>query len=143
MACGLRDEAIAPVPTLLAKMKADRARRREEARQDAYSRLRAALADFLPPGSEVWVFGSLVKPGRFRENSDIDIAMERLPAGLTEAWLQFQLALRLDRGIDVLIPGGDPVARQYPARGREMDPIGLTECRSRLIPPASTPSVSR
>lgn len=93
------------MPTLLAKMNADRARRREEARRDTYMRLRATLADFLPPGSEVWVFGSLVKPGRFREDSDIDIAVERLPSGLTEAWLQFQLALRLDRGVDVLSLG--------------------------------------
>ena len=64
--------------------------------------LRQALALLLPPGWEVWVFGSVLRPGRFREDSDIDIAVERLPPGLSEAWLQYQLALRLDRGVDVL-----------------------------------------
>lgn len=99
------DETISPVPTLLAKMNEERARRREEARRVAYERLRAALADLLPPGSEIWVFGSIMTPGRFREDSDVDIAVEHLPSGRTEAWLQYELALRLDRGVDVLSLG--------------------------------------
>lgn len=93
------------MPTLLAKMNEERARRREEARRVAYERLRAALADLLPPGSEIWVFGSIMTPGRFREDSDVDIAVEHLPSGRTEAWLQYELALRLDRGVDVLSLG--------------------------------------
>ena len=88
--------------TLLQRMSAERAERREAARVAARERLRQALAELLPPGSEVWVFGSVLRPGRFREDSDIDIAVERLPAGLSEAWLQYQLALRVDRGVDVL-----------------------------------------
>lgn len=88
--------------TLLARMTAERAGRREAARLEALGRLREALASLLPAGSQVWVFGSVLRPGRFREDSDLDIAIESLPPGMTEAWLQFQLALRTDRGVDVL-----------------------------------------
>jgi predicted nucleotidyltransferase len=88
--------------TLLVKMTEERARRREAARMATYRRLREALSKLLPSGSEVWVFGSLLKPGRFREHSDIDIAVTSLPAGRSEAWLQGELELRLERGVDVL-----------------------------------------
>lgn len=88
--------------TLLQRSNAERARRREAARISARERLREALAELLPRGSEVWVFGSLLRSGLFREDSDVDIAVERLPAGRSEAWLQYELALRLDRGVDVL-----------------------------------------
>ncbi|HEV7139016.1 MAG TPA: nucleotidyltransferase domain-containing protein [Steroidobacteraceae bacterium] len=88
--------------TLLARMTAERAGRREAARLEARERLRAALASLLPAGSEVWVFGSVLRPGRFREGSDLDVAVESLPSGLSEAWLQYQLALLTDRSVDVL-----------------------------------------
>lgn len=90
------------MPTLLAKMTDEKARRREAARITAYGRLRAALSELLPSQSEVWVFGSVLKPGRFREDSDVDIAVATLPAGRSEAWLQSELGLRLDRSVDVL-----------------------------------------
>lgn len=88
--------------TLLEKMSAERAGRGEAARLAARGRLRQALAALLPVGSEVWVFGSILRPGKFREDSDVDIAVESLPPGMSEAWLQYQLALRIDRGVDVL-----------------------------------------
>jgi len=88
--------------TLLQKMTAERASRREAERLAALERLREVLAELLPAGSMVWVFGSVLKSGRFREDSDIDIAVERLPPGISEARLQYELALRLDRGVDVL-----------------------------------------
>lgn len=88
--------------TLLERMNSERAGRREAARRAAYARLREALAALLPPGSEVWVFGSVLKPGRFREDSDVDIAVDSLPPGMSEAWLQYRLALLVDRGVDVL-----------------------------------------
>ena len=46
--------------------------------------------------------GSVLEPGRFREHSDIDVAVVCLPAGRTEAWLQSELELRLRRRVDVL-----------------------------------------
>ena len=44
----------------------------------------------------------MLEPGRFREHSDIDIAVQRLPDGRSEAWLQSELGLRLERRVDVL-----------------------------------------
>ena len=88
--------------TLLAKMHEERARAREASRLAAYRELREALCGLLPRGSELWVFGSVLQPGRFREHSDIDIAVACLPAGRTEAWLQSELELRLRRAVDVL-----------------------------------------
>ena len=88
--------------TLLVKMNEDRARRLEAARVATYRRLREALSQLLPSESEVWVFGSLLERGRFREYSDVDIAVTSLPAGRSEAWLQGELELRLGRGVDVL-----------------------------------------
>ena len=88
--------------TLLAKMTEERAQRRETERLAVYSHLRQALRELLPAGTQVWVFGSLLRPGRFRENSDVDIAVVSLPPGRSEAWLQGELGLRLDRVVDVL-----------------------------------------
>lgn len=88
--------------TLLAKMHEERARSREASRMAVYRQLRDALRNLLPQGSEVWVFGSVIEPGRFRERSDVDIAVARLPPGRTEAWLQSELGLRLRRAVDVL-----------------------------------------
>lgn len=88
--------------TLLARMNAERAGRRELARAMARDRLRQALGELLPRGSAVWIFGSILRPGRFREDSDVDIAVESLPPEVSEAWLQHQLALRMDRGVDLL-----------------------------------------
>lgn len=88
--------------TLLQQMHEQRARSREAARGASYRELREALGRLLPPGTEVWVFGSVLEPGRFREHSDLDIAVASLPAGRSEAWLQSELELRLRRAVDVL-----------------------------------------
>jgi uncharacterized protein len=88
--------------TLLERMSSERAGRREAARLAVRARLREALAELLPAGSEVWVFGSVLRPGRFREDSDVDVAVDSLPPGMSEAWLQYRLALLIDRGVDVL-----------------------------------------
>lgn len=88
--------------TLLQRMSAERAERCEAARRVARDRLRQALTELLPPGSQVWVFGSVIRPGCFQDDSDLDIAVDGLPPGISEAWLQYQLALRTDRSVDVV-----------------------------------------
>ena len=88
--------------TLLARTHEERARSREASRVATYRELREALRALLPPGSSVWVFGSVLKPGRFRDHSDVDIAVTSLPEGRKEAWLQSELELRLKRAVDVL-----------------------------------------
>lgn len=50
------------------------AREAERARVRAV--VRSVLAKQLPQGTKVWVYGSLCKPGRFHEFSDIDLAVE-------------------------------------------------------------------
>jgi hypothetical protein len=49
----------------------------------------------------VWVYGSLVKPGRFHEWSDVDVALESLPAGKTLEYLQSLLSADVGREVDV------------------------------------------
>jgi predicted nucleotidyltransferase len=58
--------------TLLQKMGSERQARRESLREETRRHLRTALRDLLP-AAKVVVFGSLVKPGRFSETSDVDI----------------------------------------------------------------------
>lgn len=64
--------------------------------------LRAALARHVA-GTAVWVYGSLVKPGRFHEWSDIDVALEALPPGMTLEYLQSLLSADVGREVDVCL----------------------------------------
>jgi predicted nucleotidyltransferase len=64
------------------------------------SLLRAALARHVP-GTAVWVYGSLVKPGQFHEWSDVDVAVESLPAEMTLEYLQSLLSADVGREVDV------------------------------------------
>ena len=77
--------------------------RRESGRKRLLARLQADLAALLPAGDTVWVFGSLIQPGRFGEASDIDLALSRRPTAFSEFWLQGELELRLGRRVDVLV----------------------------------------
>ena len=64
--------------------------------------LRTALARHVS-GTVVWVYGSLVKPGRFHEWSDVDVALESLPAGMTLEYLQSLLFADVGREVDVCL----------------------------------------
>jgi predicted nucleotidyltransferase len=64
--------------------------------------LRVSLARHIP-GAVVWVYGSLVKPGRFHEWSDVDVALESLPAGMTLEYLQSLLSADVGRQVDVCL----------------------------------------
>ena len=81
----------------------DRQRRRDAVLSDrTRSLLRDALARHVP-GTVVWVYGSLVKPGRFHEWSDVDVALESLPAGMTLEYLQSLLSADVGREVDVCL----------------------------------------
>lgn len=82
----------------------ERRRRRADAilADRARDLLRAALARHVP-GTAVWVYGSLVKPGRFHEWSDIDVALESLPPGMTLEYLQSLLSADVGREVDVCL----------------------------------------
>ncbi|MDQ3118163.1 MAG: nucleotidyltransferase domain-containing protein [Verrucomicrobiota bacterium] len=88
--------------TLLQQMAYDRARRRETLRLATRRQLRRALRTIVP-AQRVVLFGSLVKPGRFSEISDIDLALEREPSGMTHYQLTSLLAERLGRRVDIVL----------------------------------------
>jgi len=75
---------------------------RERLRLATRDRLRSVLARVLP-GETVHVFGSLTKPGRFYERSDIDIALEREPSTIGWYALIGLLHEELGRPVDVLL----------------------------------------
>lgn len=64
--------------------------------------LRAALGRHVP-GTAVWVYGSLVKPWRFHEWSDVDVAFESLPPGMSLEYLQSLLSADVGREVDVCL----------------------------------------
>jgi len=88
--------------TLLQQMTAERYNGREILRRDVRRRLRRALTELRPVPTAI-VFGSLVKPGRFSEISDVDIALEAEPAGMTTNLLTSLLAERVGRPVDVVM----------------------------------------
>lgn len=66
--------------------------------------LRHSLAQ-LVPGQQVVVFGSLTKPGVFNDASDIDLALEHEPCGISSGQLMSELTERLGRRVDVVLLG--------------------------------------
>ena len=90
------------MPTLLQRIASARAARREALRLETRARLREALRELLP-GQRVIVFGSLTHPNHFREDSDVDIALESEPAGLSLFGLIGELEERVARPVDVAV----------------------------------------
>ena len=88
--------------TLLQQLDAERARQREAARQEALRRLRAVLRR-LEVADSVYVFGSVIRPDHFGEFSDIDIALEAEPNGMSVYQLTARLAEELGRPVDVVV----------------------------------------
>jgi len=79
-----------------------RRQRRWEVQAETRAQLKAALAA-LVPGQQVIVFGSLVKPGRFHDRSDVDLALESEPPGMDSWRLSAELMERLNRPVDVVL----------------------------------------
>ena len=88
--------------TLLQRMEAERLQNRERLRLEMRRELHTALCELVPT-SRVIVFGSLAKPGRFTEDSDVDVAFESEPAGLSRCQLTSLLAERLGRRVDLIL----------------------------------------
>lgn len=80
-------------------------------------RLASALADCLPKGSRVWVYGSLVEPSRFREWSDVDLALECDPPGMSIYLLASLLAERCERHVDICLISETRIAAAIRQRG--------------------------
>ena len=89
--------------TSLQELHRARARQCDALRLSVRRSLQHALREIYLPGTNVWVFGSLVQRGRFNEHSDIDLAVEEPPAGRSLFWLQGELESRVGCAVDVLI----------------------------------------
>ena len=88
--------------TLLQQIHARRAERNEALRLETRERLRHVLQRLVPV-DHVLVFGSLTKPHRFTDTSDIDIALETEPAETSLYKLTPLLAEEMGRPVDVLL----------------------------------------
>lgn len=88
--------------TLLQQMHEQKAAQAERLRLEVREQLRSALREILP-GVPVRVFGSLIRPGRFNEYSDVDIALDAEPAGISIYQLIALLSERLGRRVDVVL----------------------------------------
>ena len=75
----------------------------ERERAEVRERLQVALSTLLPPGTQAWVFGSLTKPGRFREWSDVDVALESESQNVRLYLLMSLLAEAVGRPVDLLL----------------------------------------
>jgi predicted nucleotidyltransferase len=102
---------------LLRKSMADRKTACERERLQVRVRLAAALRASLPEGSRVWVYGSLAEPGRFREWSDVDLALECDPPGMSIYLLASLLAEHCERHVDVCLIGETRLAATIRQRG--------------------------
>lgn len=88
--------------TLLQQIESDRREVREALRQKTLGQLRTVLREFAPAESVI-VFGSLLKPGRFNESSDVDLALEDEPAKMSIYQPTSLLAENLGRPVDVVL----------------------------------------
>lgn len=88
--------------TLLESHRVWKVARQSEMVREVREKLGRALLRHLP-GIDVWVYGSLVRPGRFRPHSDVDLALSGLPPGMTLDYLQSLLSRDIGREVDVCL----------------------------------------
>ena len=88
--------------TQLQQLNCARAERNEALRLAVRERLRSVLRRLVPV-DQVMVFGSLTKPHRFTDTSDIDIALEAEPAGTSLYQLTALLAEEMGRPVDIVL----------------------------------------
>ncbi len=88
--------------TLLEQMNVRRAAQRESMRLRVRAELRSALRE-MAPGRIVTIFGSLTRPGKFNEYSDVDLALDEEWSDPNTYQLSAILGERLGRRIDVVL----------------------------------------
>lgn len=87
---------------LLHQREAEARERRERDRISARARLREILSRYLT-GREIYLFGSITRPGAFHGKSDVDLALTALPSGRTQYGLIALLEEELRRPVDLLL----------------------------------------
>jgi len=88
--------------TLLARRDEARRARRLVLYAETRRHLRDALAELMPV-HRIWVFGSLTKPGRFNDRSDVDLALADEPRSMSVGRLASELTERLGRPVDLVL----------------------------------------
>jgi len=73
---------------------------RELLRQVALEKLHQGLKRYLS-GQPVWVYGSILKPGKFRIDSDIDVALEHPSTNYSLYALQSLLTEATEHAVDI------------------------------------------
>jgi predicted nucleotidyltransferase len=89
--------------SILDKALAQRKAHNESERQQILAKTLRLLDDLGPRYNiqRAYLFGSVVKPGRFRADSDVDIAVEQIdPRQFIEALSKF--SMRLNRDVDLI-----------------------------------------
>ena len=84
------------------QIEAGRQARRAALWQATRDRLRQVLNEVLP-GVKVWLFGSITRPERFHERSDVDLALEKLPDERSHIDLLIEIDTRLERSVDLVL----------------------------------------
>ena len=85
------------------------------------ARLEETIAELLA-GCGVWVYGSVLRPGRFEEHSDVDLALERLPEGKSLWLVQSLVSERVGREVDVCLLDETRLAAKIRATGQRWTP---------------------
>lgn len=106
------------MPTLLQIHAAQRRAALEAERQELLRKVLGTLPHLLPVGTTVWVFGSLLAPGAWRADSDIDLALEVEPSGTTPAQIQGELEIVTGRAVDILLLAETRLAAKIRATGQ-------------------------
>ena len=89
---------------LLREREKNRLLRRETDAAAARRKLRDALGA-IPGLDRVVIFGSLARRGAFHSRSDIDVAIEKEPPGMTRYQLAARLEEAMGRPVDVVLLG--------------------------------------
>lgn len=101
---------------LLAQVERTRAQACERERLQVRARLALALSELLPGGG-CWLYGSITQPGRFREWSDVDLALEEVPAGRSVFLLMSLLCEKVGRPVDLVLLGETRLAEKIMSEG--------------------------
>lgn len=89
------------MPSLLQQRDAARKATRLSEWHQAREQLKTCLKRHLP-GQKIWVFGSILKESIFNAASDIDLAIDTLPAGMSIYTLTALLDEDMKRRVDVV-----------------------------------------
>ncbi len=81
------------------KQKQNREARRNEQLRDCSDRLKHFFKDY--PECNVYITGSIVRPGSFSDRSDIDIAVENYPGSRIDLFME--LTELIDLPVDLII----------------------------------------